>query len=376
MDKIKCALANSSKLGLPLGFHYLCQPYIDSKMNKIKENSFLPLFLFDSKYRIWRHLLFIIVGAIITFNQVFIVYQDSQSVLGNRIYLICFSSFVLYLIAMYFNYFYLAPKFLLNGKYIIYAIVLCIIVFLLPTVSIAGEYWIRNELDLPHRITSYASPLILIDNLSASVITAICFCGISVIMLFRKWISGNEQVARLEGEHIKSELNKLKGQITPAFLSKTLRNASLSVELEPQKTSNMLMQLGQLLRYQLYDCNRDRILLKSEIDFLTKFIELEQLNNPGIQYHIHIEGNINNTFVSPMLFISLVQCIITDSSVLDLSFERENKTLVFTCKSDNKKPLSNDMFSSIKQRLELQYSNKYTLVLKPEIVKLKIEISE
>lgn len=283
---------------------------------------------------------------------------------------------MLYLIVMYFNYFYLTPKFLLKGKYTAYTISLCIIVFLLPTLSIAGEYGIRNVWGLPHRITSYTNPLILIDNLSATVITAICFCGVSVVMFFRKWMIGNQQVARLEGEHIKSELNNLKGQIAPAFLSRTLRNASSSAESNPQKTSDMLMQLSQLLRYQLYDAGRDRILLKSEINFLTRFIELEQSSNLNIQYHIHTEGDINNTFVAPMLFISLVQCVITDSDKLAISFRLENQTLSFTCKSDYKKSLNEDVFSLVRQRLELQYPDKYRLELRPEMVELKIDISE
>lgn len=355
---------------------YLYRSHRERKMNNIKETSFLPLFLFGSKYRIWRHLIFVMVGAIITFNQVFIVYQDCQSILGNHIYLICFSSFMLYLIAMYFNYFYLTPGFLLKGKYVTYVIVLCLIVFLLPTLSIMGEYWVRNGLGLPHRITSYINPLILADNLSASVITTICFCAVSVIMLFRKWMTGNLQVARLEKEHIKSELNKLKGQITPAFLSKTLRNASASAESEPQKTSDMLMQLGQLLRYQLYDASRDRILLKSEINFLTQFIELEQKSNPNIQYNIHTEGDLNNIFVAPMLFISLIQCVIADSGTLDLSFKLENRTLAFICKPDYRNLMDNDTFSLIKQRLELQYPNKYIWILNQEMVELKIDITE
>lgn len=121
----------------------------------MKDNNFLPRFLFSPNYRVWRHLIFILVGAIITFNQVFIAYQDSQAVLGNRIYLICATSFMVYLIALYFNYFYLTPKYLLKGNYIGYAVFLTIIVFSLPTLSIAGEYWVRNSLGLPHRITSY-----------------------------------------------------------------------------------------------------------------------------------------------------------------------------------------------------------------------------
>ncbi|WP_257667011.1 sensor histidine kinase [Parapedobacter tibetensis] len=343
----------------------------------IKESNFLPLFLFDTKYRIWRHLLFIVVGAVITFNQVFIAYQDSQGILGNRIYLICFSQFVLYVMAMYFNYFYLTPKFLLKGKYIVYSIMLCVLVFSLPTLSILEEYWVRNALGLPHRISSYTSPLILVDNLAACMITAICFCGVSVVIVFRNWITGNEHVSQLEREHLKSELNKLKGQlIAPAFLSETLRNASDSVEMDPEKTTGMLMQLGQLLRYQLYDCNRDKILLKSELNFLTKFLELEQLNRFDIQYDIHIEGDISKVFVSPMLFFPLVQYAIVDNVSLDLLFSLENRSLSFICKSDGKKELGDDALSLIKKRLELQYPGKHALMVSPGMTGLKIAISE
>lgn len=342
----------------------------------MKDNNFLPRFLFSPNYRVWRHLIFILVGAIITFNQVFIAYQDSQAVLGNRIYLICATSFMVYLIALYFNYFYLTPKYLLKGNYIGYAVFLTIIVFSLPTLSIAGEYWVRNSLGLPHRITSYTHPLILVDNLSTTVITAVCFCGVSVIMFFGKWMRGNEEVSRMESEHVKSELNKLKGQIAPAFLSKTLRNASSLVESNPQQASDTLMRLGQLLRYLLYDCNRDRVLLKSEINSLDKFFELEQSNNPDMRYRIHIEGDIRNNFVAPMLFLSLVQCVIADSHSVELLFRLQDKTLSFTCKSDNDKPLDKDALSLIRQRLELQYPGKYAWDVSMETIELKIDTSE
>lgn len=349
---------------------------IHMKMIEIKENNFLPRFLFNSSCRVWRHLIIIIVLAIITFNQVFIAYQDSQSVLGNRIFLICLFSYVACLTAMYFNYFYLTPNYLLKDRYVFYAIALCILVFTLPTLSIGGEYWLRNLLGLPHRITSYTNPLILLDNLSTTIITAICFCGISASMLFREWMKGNEKVSRLHEEHVKSELNKLKGQIVPAFLSRTLRCASSLATTEPQQSSDLLMKLGQLLRYQLYDCNRERVVLQSEINALCKFLELEQLNNPSVQYHLRVEGELNNTFVSPMLFISLVQCLIADSTLVDVFFQLKDKMLIFRCKSDPNQSLDDVALSLVKQRLELQYPDQYTLESSPEMIELQIELAE
>lgn len=346
------------------------------EINKINESNILPLFLIEPKYRIWRHLLFILVGAIITFNQVFIAYQDCSSILGNRILPICLSSFLLYCIAIYFNYYYLVPKFLFKEKYTIYLIILAVIVFLLPALSIAEEYQIRNSLDLPHRITSYTNPLILVDSLALFMITAICFLCVTIVQLFHNWIKKNEHVSRLEYEHSKSEVNKLKGQITPGFLSKTLGNAAASVKTNPKKTTDMLVKLGQLLRYQLYDCNRDKVLLKSEVNFLTNFLTLEQLNKNNFRYNIHADNNVNNIFVSPLLFISLIQNMIETGTHLELLFYPKGKSLFFQCKSDNEYKLTDDELLLIKKRLDIQYPDKYSLSVDPGFVKLQIDISE
>ncbi|MDU1891487.1 MAG: histidine kinase [Dysgonomonas sp.] len=342
----------------------------------MKESYILPSFLVDSKYRFLRHFLFILTGAIITFNQTFVAYQDCQDILGSRIYLICLSSFLLYLITIYFNYYYLVSKFLLKGEYVIYFVILSLIVFSLPVLAIVEEYWVRNALQLPHRITSYTSPLILIDSVASFVMTLICFCGVTAFKLFNYWIAGNKRVSELEYEHLKSKLNKLKGQVTPAFLSKTLRNASSLVMSEPQRATDMLMRLGQLLRYQLYDCSRQRVFLKSEINFLTNFLDLERLNRKQFQYRFHTGENLNNISVSPLLFISLIQDIVDESLSLDLFFHVERGLLTFMCQSDGKGNLSGKSLSLINKRLELQYPQKHRLLLKPGIIELQINISE
>jgi len=344
--------------------------------NNMKENYKLPTFLTEPKYRIWRHLLFILIGAIITFNQVFIAYMDCNIALGNRIYLICISSFLLYLVAIYFNYYYLVPRFLLENRYVLYFSILSVIVFSLPALAIIGEYWVRNSLDLPHRITSYTNPLILVDSLASFVLTLICFLCVTVVQLFRYWIEGNEHVSQLEYENLITQVNKLKGQITPAFLSKTLNNASALVKSNPEKSSDMLMQLGQLLRYQLYDSNRDKVLLKSEVNFLSKFLELEQQNRNEFQYRLHMSNDFNNIFVYPLLFISIVQGMVENTDSLDLSFIAENKHLVFRCSSSGENTLKEDELSELKTRLDLLYPNNYILNLDAGIVELQLNVLE
>lgn len=334
---------------------------------------FLPRFLFGASYRTWRHLLFIGVVAVITFNQVFIVYQDSQSVLGNRIYLICFAQFVLYLAAMYLNYFYLAPRLLLKMRYGRYALSLLAIVLLLPALVIILEFWVREGLDLPHRISDYASPLILVDNLANSTLTGICFCGVSVIMLFRKWMTENENLSWVEERHLKAELDKLKGQLmAPAFLSRSLRNAAALVRPDPQAATTVLMKLGRLLRYQLYDGSRDKVLIQSELNFLEEFLRLEGLNGRRIRYVMQTRGDMRNVYVSPLLLIALLQLVVSEQVALDMLLTVKEANLTFVVQSPGELEVDEATLSLLRKRLELQYPDTHEIAIYPDSITLKI----
>ena len=341
------------------------------------ENFHLPPLMVDSKYRIWRHVIFIAILAINTFDMVLLAYKDCIGMMGNYIHLVCFFTLAMYAATLYFNYYCLIPKLLLKNKYVIYMMVLAVIVFFLTIFVIAQEYWVRNALALPHRITSYTNPLILVDNLASSVLITICFLGMSAIVLLRHWMSREERVSQMEYEHLKSEINKLKGQVAPEFLSRTLNHASTLVKTNPEMATNLLMRLGQLLRYQLYDCNRDKVLLKSEINFLTNFLDLEQLNNSRFEYQIQTEGALNNVFAVPLLFISFIQEMIeNNASYINVAFFMKDRTLVFRCASDRKNKQNDHLFLLVRKRLELAYPHQHVLSIDSETVELQIEITE
>lgn len=345
-------------------------------MNHIKEKHILNSFIFDKKYRIGRHILFIAFSAIITFNQIFLAYQDCQTILGSYIYLICMASLITYLVAMYFNYLYLTPQLLLKDKLWSYLIALMICVLSLPALSLWIEYGVRHTANLQHRITDYSSPLILVDILSNSVITLICFCGISLIMLYRKWSSANQHVNMLEIQHLTSELNKLKGQITPEFLSRALQHAALYSTKDAQKTNDILLKLSELLRYQLYDAQQEKTLLNAELRCVTKFIELEKLCRPNLKYQIITDTQLMHQHISPMLLLTIVQSFIKESTALEISANIENNILLFTCKSHAITAVLEDQLASIKKRLDLAYKSNYTLNLATGSIKLKLVISE
>lgn len=228
--------------------------------------------------------------------------------------------------------------------------------------NIARVHW-----GLPPKITSY-NLLVFIQYIPTSVINMLCILGTSATILFKYQVQENKRASRMEQENIKSELNRLKEQISPAFLSKILTRTAVLVEAEPAKAYQMLMKLGQLLRYQLYDSGRDKVLLRSEINFLKEYLELSRLYCKGLHYKLDDKTVTKDVFVSPMLFIPFIQQSVDramehKTTLLEICFHTENSKLIFVCQSDYQEMLLDNELFAIRKRLELIYPNRYSLFI-------------
>lgn len=340
------------------------------------QSKFYPLIV-DSKYRIWRHLLFILTLAIITFNQVFISYQDCMPQLGNRLYIICLVSFSTYLVSTYLNYFLLIPRLLLKENYMTYILYLLLIVFILLYSGIILEYTVRTYLGLPHRIQSYTNPLIFLDSLSNSMITVICFWSMSALTLFRQWKHTNDHIITLEYQFLESEVNKLKGQVSPIFLSKALKKASSLTNQDAKKVAEILMQIGKILRYQLYDCDQEKVFLNSEITFIKNFLILNDLiSDQHFEYQIEVSGNTSNILIPPLLLIVLPQHILNNNTVtaLNISIETVNNKLEFNCYYSEDFTISNEDKIEVVNKLNKLYPDLYNLTTQSGKVELQLDL--
>ena len=94
--------------------------------------------------------------------------------------------------------------------------------------------------------------------------------GGSITIVLKHWMTENNRVNQLERIHVQSEVEQLKAQVNPQLLFNVLNRTAVLANSEPKEASGMLLELSQILRYQLYDCSRKAVLLKAEIDFLTE----------------------------------------------------------------------------------------------------------
>ncbi|ATP57469.1 histidine kinase [Pedobacter ginsengisoli] len=107
---------------------------------------------------------------------------------------------------------------------------------------------------------------------------------------------------------LNSELNFLRAQIHPHFLFNTLNNLySLTLNNSPA-SPGVVLDLSQILRYMLYECNTDYVPLKKDIEIIRHYIGLEQLRyGDRLDLNLNIKGDIHGQQIAPLLMIPLIE---------------------------------------------------------------------
>lgn len=230
----------------------------------------------------------------------------------------------------------------------------------------------------------YFSTGMVMDYISSLLLTTLCMMGGTLTVVLKEWMIDNQRVAQMEKAHMLSEVELLKEQISPELLFNTLHRSGQLTQSEPEEASRMLMKLSQLLRYQLYDCSRTKVLLGSEITFLTNYLTLEQSSQSRFDYTCTSEGEVNRVLVPPLLFIPFVQHaikLINEQQrvlpvTLRIKLKAEKDKIQFTC-ACSELDLSVDRgLERISQRLNLLYGNRYRLTLAAERIQLELEGGE
>lgn len=348
------------------------------------ESTFLYRFLVSSKLRWARYLALILVLGVISFNQVFILFVDYRDLLGGWLgvftclYLLCYTTVVC------LNIFWLFPKYLLQRRYLTYLSLLFAALVVVLLIQLSVEYVAYVHWPELQERGPYFSTGMVMDYISSLLLTTLCMMGGTLTVVLKEWMIDNQRVAQMEKAHMLSEVELLKEQISPELLFNTLHRSGQLTQSEPEEASRMLMKLSQLLRYQLYDCSRTKVLLGSEITFLTNYLTLEQSSQSRFDYTCTSEGEVNRVLVPPLLFIPFVQHaikLINEQQrvlpvTLRIKLKAEKDKIQFTC-ACSELDLSVDRgLERISQRLNLLYGNRYQLTLAAERIQLELEGGE
>lgn len=343
---------------------------------KTGHSSFLRKLLVEPEYRMIRHLLLVIILVVISLNQTFIAMRDGMGILGNKLFLQFFFLLVSYTIVCYFNLYILLPKYLLKKQYMKYFSYLVLTTGLLITIQTSEELAILINIDRVDEF--YSPPMIYINILSTFILVILCISGGAMTVVLKHWMINGRKVGQLEKRYIQSEVEQLKEQVNPHLLFNILNRTGVLAKHQCEEASDMLIRLSQLLRYQLYDCNREKVLLSAEIKFLKDYLTLEQKYSGAFTFTIASGKNSFPVLISPLLFITFVQSAVIriyerqEQASIQARFEVTDDFILFTCHCDSESVFSGTDFSKINRRLELLYKHSYLLSVTNNEVTLKV----
>lgn len=196
------------------------------------------------------------------------------------------------------------------------------------------------------------------------------------LRLVQNWFKQSELVKELKTHQLEAELRFLKAQVNPHFLFNALNNIYSLSFTESKKAPDMILKLSDMMSYMLYDCKSELVKLRSEVDYLYNYIDLQQLKKDG-EFNISFEvsGDISSTYITPMLFIPFFENAFkhgnlddTKNGWLKSTLHVANSQLTFesiNTISDNKKPDTKGGvgLQNIKDRLQLLFPDAHELII-------------
>jgi LytS/YehU family sensor histidine kinase len=212
----------------------------------------------------------------------------------------------------------------------------------------------------------------------ANVITFLFFS--TAISYAYKGILLQIQYEKTKRRQVEAELKLLQSQVNPHFLFNTLNNIYAQNLIHQEEASDMILQLADLMRYQIKSAKKNDVNIHDEVEFLENYIALEKKRlTDKTQVHFSFEKQDDTPLsIPPMLFIPFVE----NAFKYGIGTEGGNfikihlavKTHEILFEIENSIPTRKQSVKStkmgldnIKKRLDLLFPDKYKLDIKTEI---------
>jgi LytS/YehU family sensor histidine kinase len=214
--------------------------------------------------------------------------------------------------------------------------------------------------------------------------------GLAALILkgFITWFNEIKLKEELKQKNHETEMALIKSQLDPHFLFNTLNNIDVLILKDATEASNYLNKLSDILRFMLYETKTDEILLRKEIEYIEKYIELQKIRTANVNYvSFQVIGNPANITIAPMVFIPFIENAFKHSTnkkidnaiTVQLFVNKEN--IIFVCENkfdSNRKVIqeSNGLGNNlIQRRLNLIYPDKHLLELDKQINLYSIKLT-
>lgn len=205
------------------------------------------------------------------------------------------------------------------------------------------------------------------------------FYFLLLIFLLIRWIFKQvKSIIQLKNEKAKTELQHLKSQVNPHFFFNTLNNLYGLVGKDPKKAQDLILKLSDMMRYSIYEGEREFVSLEEEVVYLKNYMELHKM-----RYHKTIDVQFKEDIkkhgvqIMPLLFILLLENAfkhgienLRKNAFVHIELKANEKEVHFTVTNNfdasEVSGKSGIGLKNLKRRLELAYPDTHSLSFKKE----------
>jgi len=271
------------------------------------------------------------------------------------------------------------------GIHFVGGVMLSVAHLLLCALAEQAQGWVEGQ-----RVSFTASFVRLFTNRFHFnlAVYGVIVCAWHAWAYYRKYQEREAIAAELAGRLAQAQLHALRMQLNPHFLFNTLHAISSLMLRDIAKANRMLTRLGELLRLSLETTDQQEILLKEELEFLLRYLEIEEIRfGDRLAVRMEVEPSTLEAVVPNLILQPLVENAVRyaiesnpEGGQIGLSATRSNGDLILQV-SDNGNGTKSGILtqangasvekregiglSNTRQRLRQLYGDKQTLELTP-----------
>jgi len=240
----------------------------------------------------------------------------------------------------YLFYYWLVPKFLLKGnrrRFFLYGS---------AWILLSGPFLHDVLLEINHFLHTGESLMkFYLEYPSMLPVSYLIWIGFSMIPVFLGVLSrlafdsfsNIEKTRELENRNLQQEIQMIKSKLNPHLFFNTLNNIDTLIKTNPDKASDTLARLSELLRYVVYQTDAETIPISLEVENLERYIELEKirLQKPeNVSFSAKVSGEIQ---IPPMIFFPFVENGFKHSNLnlpdqyLQIDLRQDDTKISFNC---------------------------------------------
>ncbi len=277
----------------------------------------------------------------------------------------------------------LIPFLLYKKKYLLFAVAFIAIVFISSILKMNLLGRMLNNYALINWTENFKERLY--DNILPHFFLVIAGAAIKLMFDNGKL---QQRMAEAAKEKSEAELNFLKSQINPHFIFNSLNAVYFLINKENALARDALHKFSDMLRYQLYEMNGDKIPVEKEIRYLKDYMDLQQLRKDekySVQFNCSPE--VKNFTIEPLLLIPFVENAFKHIShhsegdnYVKANMNKSNETFFFTIENStdgNKVKEQNGGIglNNVKRRLALLYPAKHDLLITETDEKYSVQLN-